>query len=438
MCENVRRAGLSLETLYGEGPLVSRFAYEPSRGPQAERVKLKLGRVQRDDRTQNAQCPFRDIARGGEPGRFEPSELTEPLIADPRNDAHAILSQLTSTFSLLHNGIVELLEKSTLYADQSPAERALSLFAEARQYSTQALRAVVRNDLLQRLLDPRIYNAYEAGVRLADAPPAKRSWSVPLEFSQGAIRFGHSLVRDEYRINDGATNDLIENLTKTSLADPRNMPLNESWVVQWSHFFTIGNSKPNLAKRVGPHYSSGLVSEQIFPAIDAGGRVGLAYRDLLSSAFSNLWSAPSLIEEIRRRRPDFVGNWRTLDDHAWRASELASWLHQNRAFGGLDAADIATISRDPPLSFYVQWEAMREAGGLHLGPLASIIVAETVYGALGQPCGDPSDGAVAAALPRGSQARGLLDQLARVRTMPDLIVFVRDACGLAHSIPAFV
>ena len=275
MCENVRRAALNLETLYGDGPLVTRHAYEPSRGPAAERLILRLGRVQRDDRTLDAQCPFRDIARGpsGEPAPLERPELSEPLIADPRNDAHAILSQLTTTFSLLHNGIVNLLQKSTLYADQTPAERTLSLFEEARFQSAKALRAVVRNDLLRRLMDPRIYHFYSAGALLADAPAAERSWSVPLEFSQGAIRFGHAMVRDEYRINDGATNDLIENLTKTSLADPRNMPLNESWAVQWSHFFRIGNSKPNLAKRIAPHYSSGLVSEQIFPAIDAGGRV---------------------------------------------------------------------------------------------------------------------------------------------------------------------
>jgi len=248
-------------------------------------------------------------------------------------------------------------------------------------------------------------------------------------------------VRDEYRINDGATNDLIENLAKTSLADPQNMPLNESWVVQWSHFFEMdGGRNPNLSKRIGPHYSSGLASERIFPAIDDTRRVGLAYRDLMSSAFSGLWSLRSLIEEIRRRRPEFVRASRLLDDHPWRQSELAEWLREQRAFGGLDADDITAISRDPPLSFYVQWEAMREADGLRLGPVGSIVVAETVFAALATPVDEQSGRAGAIAIGAddfGTAYPAPFERLSQAQTMPDLISFVRDVCGLSHTVPAF-
>ena len=435
MSENVRREGLKLQTLYGDGPAAARFAYEPSRaGPGEERVKLRLGRIQRDDRSRDSQCPFRDIARGpsDQPG-LDALALTEPLIADPRNDAHAILSQVTVLFSLLHNGIVELLEQSEPAPAGAGAARAHGLFAKARRLSAQVFRRVVREDLLRRLLDPRIYAAYESGALLSYAPVAEREWRAPLEFSQGAIRFGHALVRDEYRINDGATNDLLENLTKTSLADPRNMPLNESWVVQWSHFFEIDGSRPNLAKRIGPHYSSGLLSQQIFPAIDGGGRVGLAYRDFMSSAFAGLWSVRALIEEVRRRRPDFVRGARLLDDHAWRSAELSSWLRRYRLFGGLDDDDIASLANDPPMAFYTQWEAMHAAEGLHLGPLGSIIVAETLFAALASPLEDERE---AEGEPVGE--RGVLDRLASVRTMPQLILFVRDASAAAQSIPAFV
>jgi hypothetical protein len=368
----------------------------------------------------------------------EASSLTEPLLADPRNDAHAILSQLTVVFSMLHNGIVDLLHKSAPDRERASAARAHELFARARLLSAQAFRNVVRNDLLRRLLDPLIYAAYDDGVLLGDRPGDDRAWSVPLEFSQGAIRFGHSLVRDEYVINDGATNDLLENLIKTSLADPRNMPLNESWVVQWSHFFDIDGRKTNLAKRIGPHYSSGLLSQQIFPAIDAGGRVGLAYRDLLSSAFSGLWSVRPLIEEIRRRRPEFVSRARVLDDHAWRTHEISSWLRRQRLFGGLDADDIATLSADPPLSFYTQWEAMHTADGLRLGPLGSIVVAETLFAALAIPLDEPEDSGRCERAEGSGEERELLDRLTQVRTMPDLIRFVRDASALASSDPAFV
>ena len=37
--------------------------------------------------------------------------LTEALIADPRNDDHAIMSQLTALFALLHNGLIDLIRR---------------------------------------------------------------------------------------------------------------------------------------------------------------------------------------------------------------------------------------------------------------------------------------------------------------------------------------
>jgi len=133
MCANVRRSALNLETLYGDGPTASRFAYAPDSVHDDARVRLRLGRVQRDDRTSDAQCPYRDIARAP---RDEPvaagasRDLSEPLLADSRNDAHAILSQLTSAFSLLHNGIVDQLEQLGPYGRARTLAQSHGLFAE--------------------------------------------------------------------------------------------------------------------------------------------------------------------------------------------------------------------------------------------------------------------------------------------------------------------
>src|ERR1700722_3076621 len=152
---NARRSAMRLETLYGDGPTATRFAYESTEHYHGERVRLRLGRIQRDDRTIDAACPFRDIARAprDETGAIRIRELTEPLIADSRNDAHAILSQLTSVFALLHNGIVNGLESVGPAGRRTPAH-AHAVFARAGSRSARAYRSVVRNDLLRRLLDP--------------------------------------------------------------------------------------------------------------------------------------------------------------------------------------------------------------------------------------------------------------------------------------------
>src|SRR5262249_60398202 len=54
------------------------------------------------------------------------------------------------------------------------------------------------------------------------------------------------------------------------------------------------------------------------------------------------------------------------------------------ALGGSPLPEIEPLSNDPPLPFFVLFEAMQQHGarGLHLGPLGSIIVAEVIFGAL--------------------------------------------------------
>jgi hypothetical protein len=79
------------------------------------RTKLRLGRMRWKDKDVESGCPFRDIARtpaenvtGIDRGiAGKRVALTEALIADPRNDDHAIMSQLTALFALLHNSLID-------------------------------------------------------------------------------------------------------------------------------------------------------------------------------------------------------------------------------------------------------------------------------------------------------------------------------------------
>jgi hypothetical protein len=51
-------------------------------------------------------------------------------------------------------------------------------------------------------------------------------------------------------------------------------------------------------------------------------------------------------------------------------------------YGALTDEDIETLSNDPPLPFFILFEAMQQTEGLQLGLLGSIIVSETIFGAL--------------------------------------------------------
>ena len=218
-------------------------------------------------------------------------------------------------------------------------------FLCARGALTAIYHNVIRNDLMRRVIHPAIYvELLRTEPDFIDRPAfqpkafATGDWEIPFEFSHGAFRFGHAMVRPEYQINDLSLHDLNNTLEKSSVNDPANMPLDETWMVQWSRFFEINGSTPNFSRRIGPHLSDGLGNDQIFPAFDETERVGLLYRDLLGAGLAGMWSVDALIAEIGHRRPQLIAVSRLLTDRAYRVNQLREWLATGQAYGALTDA----------------------------------------------------------------------------------------------------
>jgi hypothetical protein len=253
------------------------------------------------------------------------------------------------------------------------------------------------------------------------------------------------MVRPEYRINDQTRHDLNNTLEKTSANDPVNMPLDDTWMVQWSRFFSINDSEPNFSRRIGPYLSDALGNDQIFYAFDATARVGLLYRDLLGAALAGMWSVDALIAEIARRRPDLVNPWRLLADRAHRVDAIRRWLVSAPTYGDLGPEDIETIANDPPLPFFVLFEAMQqgEAAGLHLGPLGSIITAEVIFAALDGARVSLGSGAgpLAAQLAEISRkyyGTNVFSDISEIAGMAQLVQLTAEIAYLKQAVPAFL
>jgi hypothetical protein len=216
--------------------------------------------------------------------------------------------------------------------------------------------------------------------------------TLPLEFAN-VLRFGHAMVRQFYVFNDFNRygEDLVDMMLSTSAARPWRMPLDDTWMAQWSHFFEIGGSKPNLSRRIGPEFSGGLFSGEIFGAIDETGSMGLGYRDLLNGAFVPMWSVAALADELRKCKPELTSLSPLLLDDQQRTLRVRGWLSRHRIANGLSEQDIDNIASDPPLFLYVLFEAAHDMDGKRLGVLGSIILAETLYKAL-QDASAPSCG----------------------------------------------
>ena len=453
---NARRTPLRLETLYGSGPVGSPHIYALDAPNDDRRTKLRLGRMRWKENEPASGCPFRDIARtqaenvtgidrsiaGVRPA------LTEALVADPRNDDHAVMSQLTALFALLHNGLVDIIRRQEGHAvPNARFGAAYKRFLCARGALTAIYHNVIRNDLMQRVLHPAIYAAYRGPTPdFIDRPSFTEGsptsdWEVPFEFSHGAFRFGHAMVRHEYQINDLSLHDLNNTLEKSSINDPANMPLDETWMVQWSRFFDINGSTPNFSRRIGPYLSYGLGNDQFFPAFDETERVGLLYRDLLGAGLAGMWSVDALIAAIGERRPQLTAMSRLLADRDYRVTELRKWLATAPAYGGLTAEDLDTLANDPPLPFFILFEAMQQAGGLHLGPLGSIIVSEVIFGALADNPRPSDDGSLAGQLDSISREfylANVLQDIPEISNMAQLVEFTTEIAELQQAVPAFL
>jgi Animal haem peroxidase len=464
---NARRTALRLETLFGSGPVGSPFVYAQDTPNDERRTKLRLGRMRWKDKEVESGCPFRDIARTPAenvtgidrsiPGRRV--ALTEALVADPRNDDHALMSQLTALFALLHNGLVDVVRRGEpITGINANLGAAYKRFLCARDALTAIYHNIIRNDLMKRIIDPAIYAAYSAAVPpFMDRPAnfdigaatadrrARDEWQIPLEFSHGVFRFGHAMVRPEYVINDLSTHDLINTLEKTSANDPVNMPLDSSWIVRWSRFFEIGGSRPNFSRRIGPHLSDALGHDKIFPAVDQTNRVGLLYRDLLGSALAGLWSVDAMIAEISIRRPQFIRVSRLLADRPYRVGQIREWLAAEPSYGRLTPDDIETLANDPPLPFFVLFEAMQqpEAQGLRLGSLGSIIVSEVIFGALEHnelpvARNARSLGDALSAISAQYYPTNVFEDIPEIAGMDQLVEFTAEIGDLRQAVPAFL
>ena len=457
---NARRTPLRLETLFGSGPVGSPFVYALDAPNDDRRTKLRLGRMRWKDKDVEAGCPFRDIAR-------TPAEnvtgidrsiaghrvaLTEALVADPRNDDHAIMSQLTALFALLHNGLVDLVRRGEpATGTNAHFGAAYKRFLCARDALTSIYHNIIRKDLMRRVMHPAIYAAYSGpNPDFIDRPVlgssrADDGWQIPIEFSHGAFRFGHAMVRPEYVINDLSTHDLNNTLEKTSANDPVNMPLDSTWIVRWSRFFEIKGSRPNFSRRIGPYLSDGLGNDQIFPAFDQTNRVGLLYRDLFGvcacrnvvggcADCGNRGPAAALHRHVAA-----AGRPRLPRQPAPRMAGFRAGLWRPHA------DDIETLSNDPPLPFFILFEAMQQPRGEGPAPWTARIDhrvgsdfrrARTSANSAGRSTTSLAD--ALADVSAEYYPTNIFAEVPEIERMDQLVEFTAEIGDLRQAVPAFL
>jgi hypothetical protein len=370
-----RSPSLDLDSLYGAGPSDP----ESAQFYEEDGLHLKTGDTIRvgPDREKVGH----DLPRVG---AGNAKHKRRALIPDKRNDENLIVAQTHLAMIRFHNRIVDRLPAST------PAPQR---FRRARKQVTLHYQWLIRHDFLPRLVQKDVLDdVFTNGRKLVEpaAGPTEVP-TMPIEFSVGAFRLGHSMVRAAYDWNrrfPEEAGSLFYMFDFSALGGTLggNAKLASNWIVDWRRMYDFtdgghpelaGPNGVNRANRIDTLLADPL---KFLPASVFGEREqdvdfddpsrNLAFRNLTRGSMLKLASGQQMVE--------------------WLTSVGVSVqpLTRNQILRGSRGAKLIRLSDDEkdvvatrtPLWFYILREA--ETGNGKLRGVGARIVAETFHRAM--------------------------------------------------------
>jgi hypothetical protein len=347
-----RTPRFDLDSLYGSGSADQPYLYNhpPLAGQPAGRdrgTRLNLGT---------------DVGNGRDLVRNQDGRA---LIGDPRNDENLIVSQLQVLFIRFHNKVVDHLLATTDFAGDTLLKVAQRIVRWHYQWIVvhDFLGHVVGKGVVDDILRTEKYRVAGHDVTIVRPRLLFYRWKeqpfMPVEFSVAAYRFGHSMIRDDYVINNVVPRVPIFSDDLNPLANLNGFrPLPQQWGFDWSFFFQLGAAPtpnhPQFSHKIDTKLARPLLT---LPGVDAPR--SLAERNLLRGLAFDLPTGQVVA--------------RAMGIEPLSDAQL-----------GLGA--FPSCKGRAPLWFYVLKEAETLQAGARLGPVGGRIVAEVLIGLL---VGDP-------------------------------------------------
>jgi hypothetical protein len=350
---NFRTAVFDLDHLYAEGPAGSPYLYEGEEGAETFRIGATVpGGYRRD-------LP---VGRG---------HLLIGDLQDTRNVDNLLLRQLHVLFLKFHNEAVGQLQTN---ADLKALGDSLghgSVFEQARRLVCWHYQWIIRHDYLPRILHNDVWHHQEP----RPVPAGASDFSVPIEFSLAAFRFGHSMVRNAYRLNCRRQRVLIDELMALG---QKAEPISDDHLVEWGTFF---DGLPTS----GPPASSAFIDTSVSLAMHglSAQTIRLAHRSEAVDP-SNL-PVRTLLRGARARLPSGQEAAEALAAEGKIAAHdclTSSRLTTDSCNASGSVLRSAKLERNTPLFYYILKEAELMGDGLTLGLVGSHLVSEAIQNAL--------------------------------------------------------
>ena len=221
-----RTPRFDLDNLYGRGPDDQPYMYKK------DGIRMLLG-------GRMSETPFDPRAvqlPRGPSGRA--------LIGDPRNDENRIVAQLHAIFLRFHNRVVHQLREANKHVS----------FQEVRDQVRWHYQWILVDDFLRTILDKQTYKSvFPDSFSFVTTIPRLRENDLelmPVEFSVAAYRFGHSMIRPQYKLNP--------DIERPIFADDSNdlggfRPIPAGWAIDWQLFIGLGHDAepaPQLSYKI--------------------------------------------------------------------------------------------------------------------------------------------------------------------------------------------
>jgi hypothetical protein len=357
---NFRSPKLDLDCVYGRGPVADPQLYQ-----RLNASRLQIGRTNNQavgKPEMKPNLPF-DLPRG-------PQGLA--IIGDPRNDENLIVAQIHLAMLRFHNKVVQKVEQDNVIVR--------SVFEDARELVQWHYQWIVLHDFVRRLVgDAVLSDVLENGrkfYRFEEQSEFAEPY-MPLEFSVGVYRLGHSMVREIYQYNDvfnengvtPANLELLFRFSGLSNSEPnpekfaRDIPIPSDWIIDWNRFFETSAGAVNPSLLLDPLLANRLHRLNNIPTSESS---SLAVRNLQRSLKMGLPSAQDVA--------GFMG---------------LPLLSEAQLTSGADGQKLKELQLQAktPLWYYILKEAQQQQAGKRLGAVGARIVAEVFVGMLQ---GDPN------------------------------------------------
>ena len=333
---NFRTPRYDLDSVYGRGPTNEPKFYDP-----ADRDKLLVVEKNADG--------VEDMSRDSN-GRA--------IIPEPRNDENLIIVQFHKAVAKFHNRIVD-------YA-RAQGMRREWVFETARRLTRWHYQWAVIHDFLPRFVGDDLVPSGTVYKEVAGKPPVinlsyykptnrEGRPFMPIEFAVAAYRFGHSIIRPFYVINDMGKVDVFGPDGERNLNGGRAIP--SDLVIQWKNILPVDPTFPARPPRKIDTKLSIPLTElpgSVVPPPDP--TINLAVRNTLRGKKVGL---PSGQQVAKAMRVSVLSN-ATLE------------LSSDPGWGG-----------EAPLWYYILKEAeLPPYNAERLGPVGGRIMAEVLVGLL--------------------------------------------------------